>query len=123
MRRKLNDTTGVDIKVEEFRFSEVSAHIVAENIVMMLTKRTPFRKVLKQSLEKIMANRNVEGARIEISGRLGGAEMSRKEYVTRGRVPLQTFRANIDYAHRVAPTTVGSIGVKVYIYTGDNNKE
>ena len=85
----------------------------------MLKKRMSFRRVIRQSLEKVMANRHISGARIELAGRLGGAEMRRKEYVRRGRVPLQTLQANIDFANKVVVLPYGCIGVKVYIYCED----
>ena len=90
-----------------------------------LERRLPFRRVLKQTLEKVMANRDVQGARILVSGRLAGAEMSRKEQVKRGNIPLQTFRADVDYAREKAYLPYGVLGIKVWIYRGEifeNNK-
>ena len=84
-----------------------------------LEKRQTFRRVLKQTVEKVMANRDVEGVRIAVSGRLGGAEMSRQEEIKKGRVPLQTLRADIDFAREQAYLPYGVIGVKVWIYRGD----
>ena len=84
-----------------------------------LERRMPFRRVLKQILEKTMATREVKGARILVSGRLQGAEMSRTEQVKRGPVPLQTFRADIDYAREKAYLPYGVIGIKVWIYKGE----
>ena len=84
-----------------------------------LEKRLPFRRVLKQTIEKTMANRDVLGVRIAVSGRLGGAEMSRQEEIKRGRVPLQTLRADVDFARETAHLPYGTIGVKVWIYRGD----
>jgi small subunit ribosomal protein S3 len=84
-----------------------------------LEKRMQFRRVLKQTVEKVMANRDVKGVRVAISGRLGGAEMSREEEIKRGRVPLQTIRADIDFAREQAYLPYGVIGVKVWIYRGD----
>lgn len=117
LQRSCYKDIAVDLKVTEIRFSEVSANIVAENIEDMLKKRMPFRRVMKQSLEKVMANRHILGARIELSGRLGGAEMSRKEHVRRGQVPLQTMRVNIDYASKTAVLSYGCIGIKVFIHS------
>ena len=82
-------------------------------------KRQTFRRVLKQTAEKVMANRDVQGVRIAMSGRLGGAEMSRQEEIKRGRIPLQTLRADIDFAREVAYLPYGVIGVKVWIYRGN----
>jgi small subunit ribosomal protein S3 len=84
-----------------------------------LEKRMPFRRVLKSTVEKVMAVREVIGIRVVVSGRLGGADMSRTEQIKRGRVPLQTFRANIDYAQHEANLPYGVLGIKVWIYLGE----
>jgi len=107
------------IDIEEIRSPESNADIVAKMVVEGLEKRLPFRMVLKQTIEKVMANRDVKGAKVSVSGRLGGAEMSRKEEVKRGGIPLQTFRADIDFARERATLPYGVIGVKVWIYKGE----
>ena len=84
-----------------------------------LEKRMPYRRVIKQVIEKVMSARGVEGARVVLSGRLGGAEIARTEWYKEGSVPLHTLRCNIDYAIANAYTTYGVIGVKVWIYKGD----
>ena len=110
----------IKIDVEEIRSPESNAAIVAEMVVEGLEKRMPFRRVLKQTVEKVMANRDVKGVRVAISGRLGGAEMSRSETIKRGRIPLQTLRADVDYKQTEAYMAyTGLIGVKVWIYKGD----
>lgn len=110
----------IKIDVEEIRSPESNAAIVAEMVVEGLEKRMPFRRVLKQTVEKVMANRDVKGVRVAISGRLGGAEMSRSEQIKRGRIPLQTLRADVDYKQTEAYMAyTGLIGVKVWIYKGD----
>ena len=109
----------IAIDVEEVRTPETSASIVAQMIVDGLEKRMSHKRVAKQMLEKVMATRQVEGVRIRISGRLGGADMARAEEFRRGRVPLQTLRADIDYAHKEAIIPQGVLGVKVWIYKGD----
>ena len=109
----------VRIDIEEVRSPESQAAIVGWMVAEGLEKRQTFRRVLKQTVEKVMANRDVLGARIAVSGRLGGAEMSRQEEIKRGRVPLQTLRADIDFAREVAYLPYGVIGVKVWIYRGD----
>lgn len=106
------------LDIEEVRSPESNADIVGEMVAEGLEKRLPFRMVLKQTVEKVMANRDVKGARIAISGRLGGAEMARYEQIRRGGIPLQTFRADIDYARKTARLPYGAIGVKVWIYKG-----
>lgn len=109
----------VRIDIEEVRSPESHAPVVAWMIAEGLEKRQTFRRVLKQTVEKVMANRDVLGVRIAVSGRLGGAEMSRQEEIKRGRVPLQTLRADIDFAREIAYLPYGVIGVKVWIYRGD----
>lgn len=109
----------IKLDIEEVRSPESQSPVVAYMIAEGLEKRMPFRRVLKQTVEKVMANRDVQGVRIAVSGRLGGAEMSRQEEIKRGRVPLQTIRADIDFAREVAYLPYGVIGVKVWIYRGD----
>ncbi|QQG38156.1 MAG: 30S ribosomal protein S3 [Candidatus Kaiserbacteria bacterium] len=109
----------VRIDIEEVRSPESQAPVVAYMIAEGLEKRQTFRRVLKQTVEKVMANRDVQGVRIGISGRLGGAEMSRQEEIKRGRVPLQTLRADIDFAREEAYLPYGVIGIKVWIYRGE----
>lgn len=109
----------VKIDIVEVRQPETDAAVVAYMVAEGLEKRMPFRRVLKQTVEKVGAVREVEGVRIAISGRLGGAEMSRKEEIKKGRIPLQTFRADIDFAHEQAYLPYGVIGIKVWIYRGN----
>ena len=114
-----DDMPEVRIDVEEVRSPESHAAIVAYMVAEGLEKRMPHRRILKQTVEKVMANRDVKGVRIAVSGRLGGAEMSRREEIKRGRIPLQTFRADIDYVREQAYLPYGVIGIKVWIYRGD----
>ncbi len=117
---KLSEMPEVKLDIEEVRNPEANAQIVAEMIAEGLEKRMPFRRVLKQTIEKVMANRDVKGVRISLSGRIGGAEMSRRESIKKGRVPLQTLRADIDFARVEAYLAyTGLVGVKVWIYKGD----
>lgn len=116
---KLAEKPEIKIDVEEVRSPESSASIVGQMVVEGLEKRMPFRRVMKQTADKVMANRDVKGVRIIASGRLGGAEMARKEEIKKGRIPLQTLRADIDFAREKAILPYGSIGVKVWIYRGD----
>lgn len=109
----------IKLDIEEIRSPESHAPVVAWMVAEGLEKRQTFRRVLKQTVEKVMANRDVQGVRIGVSGRLGGAEMSRQEEIKRGRVPLQTLRADVDFAREVAYLPYGVIGVKVWIYRGD----
>jgi small subunit ribosomal protein S3 len=117
---KLKENLEVKFDIEEVRNPEANAHIVAEMVAEGLEKRMAFRRVLKQTVEKVMANREVEGVRIAIGGRVGGAEMARSEEIRRGRIPLQTLRADVSFAKAEAYMPYsGLIGVKVWIYKGD----
>jgi len=116
---RLSEVPQLRIDIIEVRSPESNAAIVAGMVVEGMEKRLPFRRVLKQTIEKAMANRDVKGVRIALSGMLGAASMSRKEELKKGRIPLQTFRADIDYAQEEAHLPLGTIGVKVWIYRGD----
>ncbi|KKW14703.1 MAG: 30S ribosomal protein S3 [Parcubacteria group bacterium GW2011_GWA2_50_10b] len=115
----LEDKVDVKLDIKEVKSAESNAAIVAQMVVEGLEKRLQFRRVMKQTLEKVMANRDVLGVRVFLAGRLGGATMSRTEDRKLGRIPLQTLRADIDYAQAKAIMPYGSIGVKVWIYKGD----
>jgi small subunit ribosomal protein S3 len=113
---------GLDIKidVEEIRKPEIQASIVAQAVAEQLERRMPFRRILKQTIEKLMQNPEVKGAKVCVKGRLGGTEMARKECTPiKGKLPLQTIRADIDYAQVNAYTIYGVIGIKVWIYKGE----
>ena len=118
--KKLDAETKVDLKleIEEIKVPEASASIVAQMIAEGLEKRMPFRRVMKQMVEKVMASRDVKGVRIYLGGRLGGAEMARVENLKRGQIPLQTFRSDIDFKRYEAHLPYGNIGIKVWIYKG-----
>lgn len=109
----------IKVSVEEIKQPETSARIMAQMAIESLEKRTPFRRVMKQTLEKGMSSREVKGIKIMLSGRLDGAEMSRREWLRKGRIPLQTLRADIDFAREEARLPYGQIGIKVWIYRGD----
>lgn len=113
------DRRTLKLDIVEIRQPETDAAVVAYMVAEGLEKRMPFRRVLKQTIEKVIAAREVEGVRIAVSGRLGGAEMSRKEELKKGRIPLQTFRADIDFAHEQAYLPYGVIGIKVWIFRGN----
>lgn len=119
--KNIKAETKIDIKleIEEVRTPEASAAIVAQMVAEGLEKRMPFRRVMKQMIDKVMACRDVKGVRIFLSGRLGGAEMARQEELKKGRIPLQTFRANIDFKRYEAHLPYGNIGIKVWIYQGE----
>ncbi len=105
--------------VVEVANPDADAAIVACSIAEGLEKRLPYRRVLKQAIEKVMATRGVKGARIYLGGRLAGAEIARSEQIKRGSIPLQTFRADVDFAREKAHMSYGDIGIKVWIYRGD----
>jgi len=107
------------IDIEDIKSPESNAAIVGQMIAESLEKRMPFRRVMKQTLDKVMANRDVKGVKIELAGRLNGADMARREKLQVGQVPLQTFRADIDFAHTEARLPYDSLGVKVWIYKGE----
>jgi len=112
-------TTNLKVEVQEVKRFEESASIIAQNIVEQLEKRMPFRRAMKTALEQVMKNKGVKGMKIEMSGRLGGAEMSRTEKASKGSVPLHTMRADIDFSRATAYTTYGTLGVKVWLYKGE----
>jgi small subunit ribosomal protein S3 len=109
----------IKLDIEEVRSPESNAAIVGQMVADGLEKRMPFRRIMKQTIEKVMANRDVKGVKIYLTGRLGGAEMARQEELKRGQIPLQTFRADIDFAREKAHMTYGDIGIKVWIYRGE----
>ncbi len=110
----------VDLKldIKEVKSAEGNAAIVGQMVVEGLEKRLPFRRIMKQTVEKVMANRDVLGIKIVMSGMIGGG-MARTETHKKGRIPLQTLRADVDYALTVAHLPLGTVGVKVWIYKGD----
>lgn len=110
----------VDLKldIKEVKNAEANAAIVAQMVVEGLEKRMTFRRVMKMTVEKVMANRDVLGVKIVLSGMITSG-MARTETIKRGRIPLQTFRADVDYASTTARLTLGAVGVKVWIYKGD----
>ena len=108
----------VHINIEEIRKPDMDAKLVAANIAGQLERRVMFRRAMKRSVQNAM-RQGAKGIKIQVSGRLGGAEIARSEWYREGRVPLHTLRADIDYAHAEASTTYGIIGVKVWIFKGE----
>ncbi len=109
----------IKIEIREIKNPWASSSLVAQWIAQQLEKRVHHRRVIKQALDKMMGNKEVKGARIEVAGRLGGNEIARREWLKRGRLPRQTLRAIIDYTLAEALCTYGIIGVKVWIYKGE----
>jgi small subunit ribosomal protein S3 len=120
LRTSLEALTGkrVRVNIQEIRMPELDAALVARNIADQLERRVAFRRALKQTAQRTMA-RGALGVKAMVAGRLGGAEMSRREAVMEGRVPLHTIRADIDFGRAEAHTTFGRIGVKVWVYKGE----
>jgi small subunit ribosomal protein S3 len=124
LKSELEDLTGrrMDLKIVEIANSNRNAKLVADKIAQQLSKRGSFRRAIKKTLDEVMSS-GVHGVKIEMSGRLGGAEMSRKEKASRGSIPLSTIRRHIDYGFSAAKTAQGIIGVKVWIDLGDYSDE
>lgn len=120
LKKDLEEFTGkqVSIDIKEVRKPELDAQLVAENIALQLEKRVAFRKAMKKAVASSLRF-GALGVRIACSGRLAGSEIARSEWYRQGRVPLHTFRADIDYGTTEAKTTYGKIGIKVWIYKGD----
>lgn len=108
----------VHINIEEIRKPDLDAQLVADSVTQQLERRVMFRRAMKRAVQNAM-RQGAEGIRIQVSGRLGGAEIARTEWYREGRVPLHTLRADIDYATSEAATTYGIIGVKVWIFKGE----
>ncbi len=108
----------IQININEIKHPETDAHLVAANIARQLEGKVSFRRAMKRAITSSL-RLGAEGIKIQVSGRLGGAEMARTESYKEGRIPLHTLRANIDYATATAITTYGCIGVKVWIYHGE----
>jgi small subunit ribosomal protein S3 len=108
----------LQINIKEVNQPQLSASIMAQNMAQDLLKRIPYRRTMKRALDQIM-KAGAKGAKIELKGRLDGAEIARKERLQSGNVPLQTFRADIDYSRTAAFTTYGAVGIKVWVYKGE----
>lgn len=107
------------LEVKEVKNPWLSASLAAQYVAQQIEKRTRYRRVLKQALAKIMANKEIKGARVEVAGRLDGVEIARTEWLKQGRLPRQTIRADIDYGVAEAHCTYGTVGIKVWIYKGE----
>ncbi|MEK9180087.1 MAG: 30S ribosomal protein S3 [Patescibacteria group bacterium] len=117
--RKTKTAASISVNVEELKRTEISAQYIAQQIAWDLEKRMTFRRTMKKYLESIMQYKEVKGAKIRFSGRLDGGEIARREWLSRGALPLQTLRANIDYGQSTAFCTYGTIGIKIWIYKGE----
>ena len=119
VRKDKKSPVHLRLNVEELKRSEVSASYIGQQIAWDLEKRMPFRRTMKKYLEQVLQNRDVKGVKVFLSGRLDGNEIARRERLAKGSLPLQTLRADIDYAATTAYTTYGTIGIKVWIYKGE----
>ncbi len=119
IRQKLEALTGkkIDLEVKEIKSADTDAYLVAQNIASQLERRISYRRAMKRAIQQAL-RQGAEGIKITVSGRLSGAEMARRMTLREGRVPLQTLRADIDFARAAATTTFGQIGIKVWIYKG-----
>jgi small subunit ribosomal protein S3 len=122
LKQELKKLTGKEIwiEVEEIKRPDLDAKLVADGIAKQLERRVPFRRVMKKAIQATI-DAGAAGVKVQISGRIGGAEIARTEWYKEGRIPLHTIRADIDYAMGRAETTYGSIGVKVWINKGEEN--
>ena len=122
LRAELSKLTGKEvwIEVEEIKRPDLDAQIVADGIAKQLERRIPFRRAMKKAIQSMM-EAGAQGVRVQCSGRLGGAEIARREWYKEGVIPLQTLRNNISFAYGNAQTTYGRIGVKVWINLGEDN--
>ena len=120
LRNTLTQQMGVPVQVniEEIRKPDLDAQLVADGVASQLERRVMFRRAMKRAVQNAM-RQGAEGIKIQVGGRLGGAEIARSEWYREGRVPLHTFRADIDYATAEAATTYGIIGIKVWIFKGE----
>ena len=120
LRKELEALVGkkIDLEIKEIKDPDLDAYLVAQNIAEQLERRISYRRAMRRALQQSM-RAGAEGVKVEVSGRLGGADMARRVWLREGRVPLHTLRADIDYAVAEAVTTFSVIGVKVWIYRGE----
>ncbi len=113
-----NPKLQININIKEVDKPNLSAEIMVQQMAQEIEKRVPFRRVMKRTIDMIL-KAGAKGVKVQVSGRLNGAEIARTETLAEGKIPLHTMRANIDYSRGVAVTTYGTIGIKVWIYTGE----
>ncbi len=120
LRKSLEDLVGkkIELDIKEIKYPDLDAYLVGMNIAGQLERRIGYRRAMKRAIQQAM-RQGAKGIKIEVSGRLGGADMARRMWLREGRVPLQTLRADIDYAQVEAFTTYSAIGVKVWVYKGE----
>lgn len=119
LAKLLKNAVPLQLEVQEVKSPDASAAVIADFIVDQIEKRVPYRRVMRQAMMKLMGSRDVKGAKLQLGGRLDGAEIARLEHAEEGSLPLQTLRADIDFVRATAHTTYGTIGIKVWVYKGD----
>ncbi len=124
IRQDLEALTGkkIDLEIKEIKSPDIDAYLVAQNIAGQIERRVSYRRAMKRAIQQAM-RQGAKGVRINVAGRLSGAEMARRVWLREGQVPLQTLRADIDFARTSASTTYGQIGVKVWVYKGESMPE
>ncbi len=118
-RRSKTTLPEIRIEIQELRNPWLSAVLVGQSIAKQIVKRMPFRRVIKQTIDNAMENKEIKGVRIELAGRLDGADIARTEWLKKGRLPRQTLRSDIDYSETRALCTYGIVGIKVWLYKGE----
>jgi len=120
LRAQLTSVLGQkpNLDIKEIKYPDIDAYLVSRNVADQLERRISYRRAMKRAMQQAM-RQGAKGIKVEVSGRLGGADMARRMWMREGRVPLQTLRADIDYAQTTAVTTYSAIGVKVWVYKGD----
>jgi len=118
LQKVLKCTNHIRVNVTEIKNMDADANLIGEFIAEQLEKRIPFKRATRQAIQKAQ-RANAQGIKVQVSGRLNGAEIARSEWVREGRVPLQTLRADIDYATKEANTTYGILGIKVWVFNGE----
>ena len=118
LQKVLKHSSQIRVNVTELKNMDADANIIGEFIAEQLEKRIPFRRATRQAIQKAQ-RANAQGIKVQVAGRLNGAEIARSEWVREGRVPLQTLRADVDYATKEANTTYGVLGIKVWVFNGE----
>ena len=118
-RKFLKLAVKVKLNIQEVRQPSLSAHVVAKTVVKDIENRVAFRRIMKQTIERVM-NAGAQGIKITLAGRLNGVEIARRETLSQGKIPLITLRSNVEYAGDTAHTMYGAIGIKVWIYKGES---
>lgn len=113
-----NEKLKAVIDVKEIKTINENAQLLADDAAFQLEKRVAFRRIMKMMIDKVMQNRSIKGVKVQMSGRLGGAEMARVEWLSKGNIPLHTLKADIDFAKSTARTTYGAIGIKIWLNKG-----